>query len=240
MKVLDFGLAKALDDGPAEGAPHNSPTMSLAATRAGVILGTAAYMSPEQAKGKPVDRRADIWSFGVVLMEMLTGRQMYAGETAAETLAFVMTKDPVFDALPAHTPAAIRKLLKRCLDKDPKRRLRDIGEARIAIEEALSGTAPEVAPAPPLPRLPVASPASRPVAWMAVSAAAAVAALVLAGVAISHFRETPPKVSAVRFLLPPPEKTSFRPWDFPVVSPNGEYIAFAEEEIGRASCRERV
>src|SRR5213078_4148445 len=96
----------------------NAPTLSLAATQAGIILGTAAYMSPEQAKGKTVDRRADIWAFGVVLMEMLTGRALYSGEAAPETLAAVILSDPSFDALPAGTPAAIRRLLRRCLEKD--------------------------------------------------------------------------------------------------------------------------
>src|SRR5712692_933400 len=109
----------------------------------GVILGTAAYMSPEQAKGKPVDRRADIWAFGVVLVEMLTGKPLYTGETPAETLASVMMKDPPLGALPANTPPAIRNLIQRCLNKDPRQRLRDIGEARIILADALSGAAPD-------------------------------------------------------------------------------------------------
>ncbi len=203
VKVLDFGLAKALDDDPVSGSVPNSPTMSLAATRAGVILGTAGYMSPEQAKGKPADKRADIWSFGLVLYEMLTGKQMYSGETAAETLAAVLMKDPTLDALPANTPAAIRKLLRRCLDKDPKRRLRDIGEARIAIEEALSGAVsgpagPSAATSPQLP--------SRPLAWIA---AAAALLLALAAVSLVHLREKPPVTDLVRFQLQPPEHGSF-------------------------------
>src|SRR5260370_217811 len=132
-KVLDFGLAKTLDDEAATAAISvNSPTIPMAATRAGVILGTAAYMPPEQAKGKPVDRRADIWAFGVVLFEMLTGRQMFSGETAPETLASVMRDDPKWQTLPAEVPPAIHKLLRRCLDKDPKRRLPRIGAKRIA------------------------------------------------------------------------------------------------------------
>jgi len=120
VKVTPEGsLAKALDDEPGSGDSRNSPTLSLAATRLGVILGTAAYMSPEQAKGKPADRRSDIWSFGVVLSERLTGRPMYRGENAAEILAAVIRDEP---AIPK-APPAVRKLLERCLDKDPRQRL---------------------------------------------------------------------------------------------------------------------
>ena len=143
VKLLDFGLAKAMEDSPAAQDISNSPTLSAVATKAGIILGTAAYMSPEQAKGKPVDRRADIWSFGVVLYEMLTGKTMYTGETAPETMAHVITKEPEWSELPAATPARIRRLLERCLTKDPKRRLRDIGEARIAIEDYLANPGAE-------------------------------------------------------------------------------------------------
>ena len=141
VKVLDFGLAKALsDDLSAQDASH-SPTLSMAATKAGIILGTAAYMSPEQAKGKSADRRADIWAFGVVLYEMLTGRQLYTGETVSEVLAHVITKDPALEVLPGDTPARVRRLLERCLARDPKLRLQAIGEARIAIEEHLANPA---------------------------------------------------------------------------------------------------
>ena len=123
VKVLDFGLAKALTEDSAAVDMNNSPTLSMGATVAGVILGTAAYMSPEQAKGKPADRRADIWAYGVVLCEMLSGKRLYTGETAAETLAAVLMKEPALDGLPANTPAAIRNLLRRCLERDPRRRL---------------------------------------------------------------------------------------------------------------------
>jgi Tol biopolymer transport system component len=141
VKVLDFGLAKALDDesGSGVGDASLSPTMTSAATRAGVVMGTAAYMSPEQAKGKPVDRRADIWSFGVVLFEILTRRSTFEGETVSDTLASVLKVDPDWSALPAGTPAPVADLLHRCLEKDPKQRLQSIGEARIAIQAALRG-----------------------------------------------------------------------------------------------------
>jgi serine/threonine-protein kinase len=137
VKVLDFGLAKALEGETSEEELQNSPTLSAAATRAGVLLGTAAYMSPEQARGKRVDRRADIWAFGCVLYEMLTGQGAFAGETTSDILACVIRAEPDWSFLPASLPPAIRALLRRCLQKDPKQRLRDIGDARIAIEETL-------------------------------------------------------------------------------------------------------
>jgi serine/threonine-protein kinase len=150
VKVLDFGLAKALDVTPASASGvisqsplPNSPTLSIAATQAGVILGTAAYMSPEQAKGKSADRRADIWAFGCVLFEMLTGKQAFEGETVSDVLAAVIMKDPDLNSLPASTPASVRQLLRRCLEKDPKRRLQAIGEARIVLENPEGTAVPE-------------------------------------------------------------------------------------------------
>src|SRR5437764_13131989 len=134
VKVLDFGLAKALADEVETADYSNSPTLSMAATRQGVILGTAAYMSPEQAKGKSADRRADIWAFGVVLYEMLTAKQLFTGEGAGEILASVIKETVSLDGLPPTTPRAIRTLIGRCIEKDPKRRLQAIGEARIAVE----------------------------------------------------------------------------------------------------------
>jgi len=136
VKILDFGLAKVAESSQAEG----SATISMGMTRAGMILGTAAYMAPEQARGKPVDKRADIWAFGVVLFEMLTGTALFAaGETVTDIIAAVVTREPDWSALPADTPAHIRRLLERCLRKDPKLRLRDIGEARIALDEGHTG-----------------------------------------------------------------------------------------------------
>ncbi len=142
MKVLDFGLAKIAEQtAPAEN-PEMSPTLTLhQGTRVGVILGTAAYMSPEQASGKPVDKRADIWSFGVVLWEMLCGRRLFDGETVSHIMAAVLTKDPDWKQLPASTPVSIRTLLRRCLERDRKRRLPDIGSARLEIDEAIAGAA---------------------------------------------------------------------------------------------------
>ena len=144
VKVLDFGLAKALEPDAvgsgSSGSVDPRPTVTSAGTDAGVILGTAAYMSPEQARGKPVDRRTDIWAFGCVLYEMLTGTRAFRGEDVSLTLAEVMKSEPDRDALPAATPLEIGRLLRRCLTKEPRRRLQAIGDARIEIEEALGGS----------------------------------------------------------------------------------------------------
>ena len=141
VKVLDFGLAKALDVAP-EGDPNQSPTLTAAATQMGVIMGTAAYMSPEQARGRPVDKRADIWAFGAVLFEMLTGQRAFEGEDVSLTLASVMKSDFNVQALPSDAPSAIRMVLRRCLEKDPRRRIRDVGDVILALEGefAVGGT----------------------------------------------------------------------------------------------------
>ena len=153
VKVLDFGLAKALaPDEASATADANSPTLlSPARTERGVILGTAAYMAPEQAKGRPVDKRADIWAFGVVLFEMLTGRKLFRGETATEIIAAVIKDDIALDRLPPAVPPAIRRLLARCLERDPRQRLRDIGEARIALADPASTAASAIGERPETP-----------------------------------------------------------------------------------------
>jgi eukaryotic-like serine/threonine-protein kinase len=138
VKVLDFGLAKAFSGDAANDDPSNSPTVSAAATMQGVILGTAAYMSPEQARGKACDKRTDIWAFGCVLYELLTGRQAFQGETTTEILAAVLRGEPNWQALPETTPLSIRALLRRCLQKEMNKRARDAGDARIEIEEGLA------------------------------------------------------------------------------------------------------
>ena len=135
VKVLDFGLAKALDPSPT-GDPSQSPTLTAAATQMGVIMGTAAYMSPEQARGKTVDKRADIWAFGVVLFEMLTGKKAFEGEDVSLTLASVMKSDLNVKTLPHDVPPTVRTVLRRCLEKDPSQRMRDIGDVRLAMEGA--------------------------------------------------------------------------------------------------------
>jgi serine/threonine-protein kinase len=176
VKVLDFGLAKALDpDTSSVGDPSHSPTLSLAATRAGLILGTAAYMSPEQASGAPVDKRADIWAFGVVLFEMLAGSRLFQGESVSHTLADVLRSDIDWNRLPQNTPRSIRRLLERCLDRDLKHRLRDIGEARIAIEEELASSSSSAT------RTPAPAPARARAIWTILPWALAAAAILVAG-----------------------------------------------------------
>jgi len=149
-KVLDFGLAKALDPELGSGDASLSPTITSLGTAVGVILGTAAYMSPEQIHGRRVDRRADIWGFGCVLHEMLAGRRPFHGESVSDTLAAVLRVEPEWESLPASTPESLRRLLRRCLQKDPRKRLQAIGEARLALQEYLAdpqGTTEASAPA---------------------------------------------------------------------------------------------
>ena len=221
VKVLDFGLAKALAEEPAPGDPAQSPTLSLAATRAGMILGTAAYMSPEQARGKPLHRRTDIWSFGCVLYELLAGQPAFGGTSIQDVLAAVLKLEPDWSALDAATPANIAALLRRCLQKDPQRRLRDIGDARIEIEEAL-GQAPSAPPAQ-APR-----PPKRP---LIAAAALAFSAAILAMLpfAVSYFNRDTTEAAAIRFLLYPPELGFDSP---PAVSPDGRYVAFVASTSG--------
>jgi serine/threonine-protein kinase len=185
VKVLDFGLATVSPD-PSSGSADrpNSPTLTMRATQAGMLMGTAGYMSPEQAAGKPVDKRADIWSFGVVLWEMLTGKRLFDGETISHTLADVLRAPIDFELLSKETPPAIRDLVKRCLDRDVKKRLRDIGEARIAIEKV--GTEPQAPAAAPL----APNGASRRrFSWALAALALALAAVALWG----WLRPTPPE-----------------------------------------------
>jgi len=219
VKVLDFGLAKALSpESPVESADAmNSPTLTARATQLGVVLGTAAYMAPEQAKGKPVDRRADIWAFGVVVYEMLAGRRGYQAEDVSETLAAVLMREVDWTALPTNLPPKLTTLLRDCLVRDPKQRLRDIGDARRMLEHIISG-APDAAPA-------ASSPPRRTgiVPW-------AIASLALVGgaaLAFVHFREAPAPPRAVRFQILPPDKTSFGGF---ALSPDGRYLAFATAE----------
>ena len=183
VKVLDFGLAKAMDQAGASSADvMNSPTLTARATQMGMILGTAAYMAPEQARGRVVDRRADIWAFGVVLYEMLTGQRAFEGEDISITLASVLKEHVKWDALPADLPLPLQKLLRRCLEKDPRRRLSWIGEARLTLEDP-AALEPAVASASVAvaPTVPVAPRWRRALPWaVAVALGAALVAAVLA------------------------------------------------------------
>ena len=199
VKVLDFGLAKTVDQ-PVAASPEVSPTLSMAATQAGVILGTAAYMSPEQARGKAVDKRADIWAFGVVLYEMLTGKRLFQGEDLTEIVASVVKDQPDLSAIPE--PA--KRLLERCLEKDPKKRLRDIADMGLLLEPAPQSALPQ----------------SRTgiLAW----SIAGVVAVALAVFAFLYFRQKPPaSMAPVRFQIQAPAAGT----GFPFLSPDGRKLA---------------
>jgi len=231
-KVLDFGLAKAWADDAAGGTASEALTQSMTPTHggtvAGAILGTAAYMSPEQARGKPVDKRADVWSFGVVLWEMLTAQTMFRGESVADIIAAVVTKEPGLDAVPAATPQAVRRLLARCLRKDPRTRLPDIGAARLELQDVLAGstveslatgTAEDTSDATEVRRL-----SRQKWAW----AAALLVTAGLAGfLAIVLLTQTPEARPAVHFIFDPPEGMTLDDHNPLTVSPDGGSIVFA-------------
>ena len=221
VKVLDFGLAKALAPGAGNGEPGagtalaNSPTMtSPAMTQRGVILGTAAYMSPEQAKGKAVDKRTDVWAFGCVLYEMLTGGALFGGETTTEVLGAVLRQDIDLAALPPGTPPVIRRLLRRCLDRDPRQRLHDIADARLEIADAIHEPRDDAAAAHP------PGGASR-IAWFGYGVATALAAA-LAAWAVFNRTGAEATSPVYRFTMPPPATAE----DVPEVSPDGRYLVY--------------
>jgi hypothetical protein len=212
VKVLDFGLAKLLDSDTVASSQArgfspgltNSPTITTPAmTMAGVILGTAAYMSPEQARGRTVDKRADIWAFGTVLFETITGRQAFEGELVSDVLASVLKTEPDWQAVPTETPAALRRLLRRCLEKDPRRRLQAIGEARVQIEDLIGGatTESDAASAGAVPLAPVRLPMRRRAIPIAATAIVAAVLTGLIGAMLSP-RRAPPTVTRFTFTLP--------------------------------------
>jgi serine/threonine protein kinase/Tol biopolymer transport system component len=233
-KVLDFGLAKALeaDLGPTD--ISSSPTMSRMATQAGMILGTAAYMSPEQARGKRADRRSDIWAFGCVLYEMLTGKMTFSGETVSDTLADIIKEQPDWSRLPAGISARVHVLLQRCLTKEPRQRLQAIGDARIAIEEVLAG-APE----------PTYEPQAQPVAanlpaWKKILPWGLAAALA-AGSLVSFFstRRSAAPDAPINLNLAIPADQILEKLNGPAIaiSPDGSRIAFVTQQAGSAQGR---
>ncbi len=228
IKVLDFGLAKALEEETDPADIANSPTLTAAATQAGIIMGTAAYMSPEQAAGSVADRRADIWSYGVVLSEMLTGRQQFGGETVSHTLASVLKDEPEWDRFPQHVPPRIVDLLQRCLRKDAKQRLQAIGEARVLWEEYLAEPESFEASAE------AAATGYQPLpAWKRILpwAVAALLGIGLALVALQWSRLANQPQPLLRTTVLPPEEHNWylngiRP-GAPVISPDGRMLAFS-------------
>ena len=235
VKVLDFGLAKAIEPaGTSSANAAMSPTLSIHATQAGIILGTAAYMSPEQARGKAVDKRTDIWAFGVVLFEMLTGRQLYAGDTITDVLAGIVSREPDWSLLPAGTPPVVRRLLARCLEKDPQRRLRDIGEARVALSDPS-----DLSAAPAVPPISVnALPWRRSTVW----AALALVAMCSASLAVWTWTRLRPMTAprVTRLSIPLPAGQILAGGSGPAVSPDGRslaYVARAADGVSRLYVR---
>ena len=224
VKVLDFGLAKAL------GSPDLSqaPTVSAAGTETGVILGTAPYMAPEQARGRAVDKRTDIWAFGCVLYEVLTGQRAFAGATVSDTIAAVLEREPDWQALPQATPAQIRNLLRRCFQKDARRRLRDMGDARIEIEEALSEPPKALAPAETVIGPEPPAPWRRAIPWMLGGLLAIMAAVTV----WSLWRASPPVQRPVsRLTINLPQGQTF--WPDVAISPDGTQVAYIASTGGR-------
>ena len=228
VKVLDFGLAKAMEPVGSAAKMSQSATITTPAmmTGVGVILGTAAYMSPEQARGKPVDKRTDIWSFGCVLYQMLTGRSAFAGETVSDTIVAILEREPDWNVLPDATLPAVRRLLQRCLEKDPKRRLHDVADVRIEVEDVL---------ATPTSGGSASSRASpRTLVWAAVTFAMAVAVIALAVLAL---RRPVADLRPLRLSLVPPAGTTFTPQDISAtpnfaMSPDGSRLAFVASAPG--------
>jgi eukaryotic-like serine/threonine-protein kinase len=212
LKVLDFGLAKVLPAAPlSRDDPHNSPTFNIAATEAGIIVGTAGYMSPEQARCKPVDKRTDIWAFGVVLYEMLSGEKMFEGETVSDTLAHVLTKEPDLSRV-SHK---VRRLLSRCLQKDPTKRLRDIGDVRFLLdEEAQHEFATN--------RRTLSAKLS-----MVLSAAVIILSIVLSVTSYRYFTADDVHRNPLKLSLLLPERATLNDGSVPALSPDGRWLAIA-------------
>ena len=212
VKILDFGLAKAMEP-PPDSDPENSPTLTMGGTAAGTILGTAAYMSPEQAKGKAADKRSDVWSFGVVLYEMLTGKRLFQGESVVEILGGVLNKEPDLSA----APERVHGLLRWCLEKDRKQRLASISDARRLLNEGGAGSPAQAVSLPHKSR-----------AWLPWIAATFLL-LALIPMNVLHYLEAPPPERVLNTTLLPPEDAEFdfnNPFPLPAISPDGTRIVF--------------
>ena len=226
VKVLDFGLAKALDLNPT-GDPSQSPTLTAAATQMGVIMGTAAYMSPEQARGKTVDKRADIWAFGVVLYEMLTGKKAFEGDDVSLTLSAVLQREPDWLKLPPRLPTTLRRVLERCLTKDLGRLQRDAGDIRLDLELALQED---------LPASPSETSLSRRVAGWVPWLVAAVLGVVVLGLLLRGAAPSVMAPSTRRFALDLPWQNMPNWGDFQVrISPHGTHLAYPGSDENRTT-----
>ena len=226
VKVLDFGLAKALDTTP-QGDPSQSPTLTAAATQMGVIMGTAAYMSPEQAAGKTVDRRTDVWALGVVLFEMLSARGPFAADDVSTTLARVIEREPDWNLLPSSTPPVLMAFVRRCLAKDPKQRVHDVADVRLAMDGAfgtIGHASPEHRVAPAMWQ--------RPVPAFSLVVIAAVASLIVWGLTQPDAAE-----DLIRFTVVPPDTARLNlrgPSRDLAISPNGRYIVYKASAVDRS------
>ena len=236
VKVLDFGLAKAFQPDASDPNMSMSPTISLtaAATQMGMVIGTAAYMAPEQAKGKPVDKRADVWAFGAVLFEMLTGAKPFVGDDVSDTLALVLKFEPAWDSLPADVPARVRQLVQTCLQKNPKQRVHDVADVRLAMDGAFETTVSTQSEPTVAPTLQVWQ---RPVAI----AATVLAAVVLTGLTVwSVTRPVPPAPRPLaQFVLQTPPDGAFgaSPDTDVAISPDGTRVVYASGRGGPSSRR---
>ncbi len=223
VKVMDFGLAKAFQEESPASVQSESPTLTREGTRTGVVMGTAPYMSPEQARGRTVDKRTDVWAFGCCLYEALTGRRAFLGETISDTMAKVLEREPDWEALPPSLPVSIRSLLRRCLQKEHSRRLRDVGDARLEMQEVHTLELPGV------------EPTARPQGWRGT--APYVATAVFAIIAISQFVSESPSsspegglVSRTTISLPQGQRqprSTFAPL---AISPDGTLLAYVAQD----------
>jgi hypothetical protein len=223
VKVLDFGIAKARGE-PKPVDPSNSPTVTVGATQDGIVMGTAAYMSPEQASGKPVDKRTDVWSFGVLLYELLTGKKAFDGKTVSHTIVHILETEPDWSALPP-LPSGVQDVLERCLQKNPANRLRDIGDIRLLLQSALTKSVRAVGSAAPN----WDSRAGLKWAWLL----GAVILLAVGAVAFYYSRQKPAAPEAMRFEIAQP--ANINPSNIVAISPDGRHLAFIASAAGQAS-----